>query len=65
VEDPRSEVDGNGARAQVCGGGRRCEERAGCDEEQDTQRKSIAHATHAEYQTLLKDIVLESEYLGG
>jgi catechol O-methyltransferase len=29
------------------------------------QWKSIEHSTHAEYQTLLKDIVLESEYLGG
>lgn len=27
--------------------------------------RSIEHAAHAEYQTLLKDLVLESEYLGG
>jgi catechol O-methyltransferase len=27
--------------------------------------RSIEHSTHAEYQTLLKDIVLESDYLGG
>ena len=26
---------------------------------------SVEHSTHAEYQTLLKDIVLESDYLGG
>jgi catechol O-methyltransferase len=27
--------------------------------------RSVEHNTHAEYQSLLKDIVLESEYLGG
>ena len=27
--------------------------------------RSIEHNTHAEYQTFFKDIVLESEYLGG
>jgi catechol O-methyltransferase len=26
--------------------------------------RSVEHDTHAEYQTLLKDVVLESEYLG-
>ena len=26
---------------------------------------SVEHSTHAEYQTLLKDIVMESDYLGG
>src|SRR5579884_1842895 len=29
------------------------------------QWRSVEHATHAEYQTLFKDIVMESEYLGG
>ena len=29
------------------------------------QWRSIEHSTHAEYQTLLKDIVMESDYLGG
>ncbi len=29
-----------------------------------TQWRSVEHATHAEYQTLLKDVVLESDYLG-
>jgi catechol O-methyltransferase len=27
--------------------------------------RSVEHCTHAEYQTLLKDMVLESDYLGG
>jgi catechol O-methyltransferase len=27
--------------------------------------RSVEHSTHAEYQTLLKDIVMESDYLGG
>jgi catechol O-methyltransferase len=27
--------------------------------------QSVEHSTHAEYQTLLKDIVMESDYLGG
>ena len=26
---------------------------------------TVEHKTHAEYQTLVPDIVLESEYLGG
>lgn len=30
-----------------------------------TQWRTVEHSTHAEYQTLLKDLVLESEYLGG
>jgi catechol O-methyltransferase len=29
------------------------------------QWHSVEHLTHAEYQTLMKDIVMESEYLGG
>jgi catechol O-methyltransferase len=29
------------------------------------QWRSVEHSTHAEYQTLLKDIVLESDYIGG
>ena len=29
------------------------------------QWHSVEHSTHAEYQTLLKDIVMESDYLGG
>jgi catechol O-methyltransferase len=29
------------------------------------QWRSVEHSTHAEYQTLLKDIVLESDYVGG
>jgi catechol O-methyltransferase len=29
------------------------------------QWRSVEHPTHAEYQSLLKDVVLESEYLGG
>jgi catechol O-methyltransferase len=28
------------------------------------QWRSVEHSTHAEYQTLLKDIVLESDYIG-
>jgi len=27
--------------------------------------RTTEHATHAEYQTMIKDLVLESEYLGG
>ena len=27
--------------------------------------RTVEHETHVEYQTLLKDLVLESEYLGG
>ena len=34
------------------------------DEEGRTFR-TVEHETHAEYQTLIKDLVLESEYLGG
>ena len=33
-------------------------------ESEGRQWRSVEHSTHAEYQTLLKDIVLESEYLG-
>jgi catechol O-methyltransferase len=34
--------------------------------EQEGRRwRSVEHDTHAEYQSLFKDIVLESEYLGG
>ena len=29
------------------------------------QRHSVERSTHAEYQTLLKEIVMESDYLGG
>ena len=29
-----------------------------------TQWRSVEHHAHAEYQTLMKDIVLESEFLG-
>ncbi len=29
------------------------------------QWRSVEHSTHAEYQTLMKDIVMESDYLGG
>jgi catechol O-methyltransferase len=29
------------------------------------QWRSVEHSTHAEYQTLLKDIVLGSDYVGG
>jgi catechol O-methyltransferase len=34
-------------------------------ETEGKQWRSVEHSTHAEYQTLLKDIVLESDYLGG
>ena len=34
-------------------------------ESEGKQWRSAEHETHAEYQTLLKDIVLESEYIGG
>ena len=30
-----------------------------------SQWHSVEHSTHAEYQTLMKDIVMESDYLGG
>ena len=33
--------------------------------EQGRTWRTVEHHTHAEYQTLLKDLVLESEYLGG
>lgn len=33
-------------------------------EQEGLQWRSVSHETHAEYQTLLKDVVLESEYLG-
>lgn len=39
--------------------------RAHMREAEGRQWRSIEHSTHAEYQTLLKDIVLESDYLGG
>ena len=38
--------------------------RAYMREAEGRQWRSIEHATHAEYQTLLKDIVMESDYLG-
>jgi catechol O-methyltransferase len=38
--------------------------RAYMDEQQGQQWDTIEHATHAEYQTLIKDLVLESTYLG-
>jgi catechol O-methyltransferase len=34
-------------------------------EREGAQWRTTEHATHAEYQTLIKDLVLESEYLGG
>jgi catechol O-methyltransferase len=39
--------------------------RAHMREAEGKQWRSVEHSTHAEYQTLLKDIVLESEYVGG
>ena len=33
--------------------------------QQGKQFRTVEHKTHAEYQTLLTDLVLESEYLGG
>jgi catechol O-methyltransferase len=39
--------------------------RAHMREAEGKQWRSIEHSTHAEYQTLLKDVVLESEYIGG
>jgi len=33
-------------------------------EQQGKRRQTIEHETHVEYQTLLKDLVLESEFLG-
>lgn len=38
--------------------------RAYMKEQEGKTWKSVEHAAHAEYQTLIKDIVLESEYLG-
>jgi catechol O-methyltransferase len=38
--------------------------RAFMREQQGTTWNTVEHATHAEYQTLLADLVLESEYLG-
>jgi catechol O-methyltransferase len=38
--------------------------RAYMREQQDKQWRSIEHRTHGEYQALMPDIVLESEYLG-
>jgi catechol O-methyltransferase len=35
------------------------------DQQQGTLFDTVEHKTHAEYQTLMPDIVLESEYLGG
>ena len=39
--------------------------RAYMKEAEGTKWHSVEHSTHAEYQTLLKDIVMESDYLGG
>lgn len=39
--------------------------RAHMREAEGKQWRSVEHSTHAEYQTLLKDIVLESDYIGG
>jgi catechol O-methyltransferase len=33
-------------------------------EREGSQWRTVEHATHVEYQTLIKDLVLESEYLG-
>ena len=33
-------------------------------EEQDRRWRTVEHRAHVEYQTLLPDLVLESEYLG-
>jgi catechol O-methyltransferase len=38
--------------------------RAYMDAAEGTTWRTIAHATHVEYQSLLKDLVLESEYIG-
>jgi catechol O-methyltransferase len=38
--------------------------RAYMKEAEGSQWHSVEHSTHAEYQTLLKDIVMESDYLG-
>lgn len=39
--------------------------RAYMTEHQGTRWRTVEHKTHAEYQTLLTDLVLESDYLGG
>ncbi|KAA0111495.1 O-methyltransferase [Mycolicibacterium sp. P9-22] len=39
--------------------------RAYMEEQQGTRWRTVEHKTHAEYQTLLTDLVLESDYLGG
>jgi catechol O-methyltransferase len=39
--------------------------RAYMKEAEGTEWRSVEHLTHAEYQTLMKDIVMESDYLGG
>lgn len=39
--------------------------RAYMKEHQGTSWRTVEHKTHAEYQTLLPDLVLESDYLGG
>jgi catechol O-methyltransferase len=39
--------------------------RAYMKEQQGTRWRTVEHKTHAEYQTLLTDLVLESDYLGG
>jgi catechol O-methyltransferase len=39
--------------------------RAHMREAEGKQWRSVEHSTHAEYQTLFKDIVLESDYVGG
>jgi catechol O-methyltransferase len=39
--------------------------RAYMQEQQGTRWRTVEHKTHAEYQTLLTDLVLESDYLGG
>jgi catechol O-methyltransferase len=41
------------------------EYRAYMHDRQGTSWDTIEHRTHAEYQTLIKDLVLESEYQGG
>ena len=38
--------------------------RAFMQEQQGTKWNTVEHQTHAEYQTLMADLVLESEYLG-
>jgi catechol O-methyltransferase len=34
-------------------------------QQQGTQWETVEHKAHLEYQTLISDLVLESEYLGG